>query len=189
MSESSEHHNEYQFLKKVMIGLMMISLVSILVSALMQSPSTIPCGYQNNDVQCQIQSVTKQVSMAENSVGTSFNNVNDTPLTPANLTKAANQVNILGLNNYSFAALYNELILVPNFIAHIVLFVIAVVLLFLTLFGLLIFTLTSLIPTIFADTGIPLISGLFTILYGTTIVIVGGYVAYIALNRIMQLFG
>jgi hypothetical protein len=184
MANIDTQHNEFVFITRIMIGMVLLSLVTILTAALLQVPNTIPCGYGNNDVSCQLANVQGQINSTTYSLSTAFNNVNDTPFKPANVSQT--NPGLLGISAAE-ARVVNTLIIIPNFIYAIGTFIVSGMLLIIQLLGLILFVMTSLIPSIFADAHIGIFTPIFDILYAATVLIVIGYIGYLVVNRIQNM--
>ena len=177
------HHNEFQFIKRLMLGLLIVNLVGILFFYQISTTLGINCATGSTAPQCQLNAYQSTVTNSTNALLHSWDNPTTTPIVPDTT---------VGLFGGFFLPLINFLVGVVNVIIHFGLMVAAGILLFANIVIIIVSAMFSLIPAIFSSAvlcvaGSPtcFISTLFTYVYGFSVVILIGYALYLIRNIFM----
>jgi hypothetical protein len=198
MSNISERDNEFQLIKKVMLGLLILNLSTLLFSYMVTTQTGagstgLGCSQYTHDVNnhqvlnstnpdCNIINIDAQLANSTYNFITAFNYKAEAicPISNFNISS------VLGTN----PSCYNYFTPITNTFAPMINFIVqigrAIYYLFDTVYliiQIVYFSTIGLVPAIFYGAHLGVFSTLFTIIYGFSIVIIIIYGVYVVLNR------
>ena len=166
------HRNEFVLLKRIMIALVAVVLLTSLFTYITAGLILdIGCsGAITNGSVCGLVLQQSAISQTANAIGTSFNNATITPITPLPSSD---------LGAYAI----NAFISLPNIVWHLGVLIYNVISLFARIIYLIVYVIFALIPALL-NTTVGIFSVIFQVIEIFTTVIIIGYFLYIVLNRV-----
>jgi hypothetical protein len=164
-------HNEFDFVKKIYIGMIILSLFSIMFATMTGTSLGLDCTQDSINPQCQLNNIQASIVSASTSLSHSFDNWTKSPLTQISSS-------FLGSGVVNFFLIYPT-----DFLAHAGGALWNVVQLLGNSIYVVIFIITSLIPALFSSTNFGVFATIFSVIYSFTIVITVFYALYLIIQR------